>query len=160
MRAFLRSFQYAFRGITTAVKEERNMRFHLCAAVYMYALSLFYGFGVFEYIALTLLVVGVLTLELINSAFERTVDRLSPQRNRNAGVIKDMAAGAVLVFCIGAVVCGVLLFWDVAVFRRILGFFMARWWMWAVLAATLASSAWFVFFYNRQPKGTQKGEKK
>ena len=42
---FVDSFLYAAQGIRTAVREERNMRFHLCAAFYVYLFSLFYGFG-------------------------------------------------------------------------------------------------------------------
>ena len=40
---FVDSFLYAAQGIRTAVREERNMRFHLCAAFYVYLFSLFYG---------------------------------------------------------------------------------------------------------------------
>lgn len=56
---FVDSFLYAAQGIRTAVREERNMRFHLCAAFYVYLFSLFYGFGKTEYILITLMVCGV-----------------------------------------------------------------------------------------------------
>ena len=98
---FVDSFLYAAQGIRTAVREERNMRFHLCAAFYVYLFSLFYGFGKTEYILITLMVCGVLALELVNSSLERTVERPAPDRYMTAGVVKDMAAGAVLVFSIG-----------------------------------------------------------
>ena len=70
------------------------MRFHLCAAFYVYLFSLFYGFGKTEYILITLMVCGVLALELVNSSLERTVERPAPDRYMTAGVVKDMAAGA------------------------------------------------------------------
>ena len=101
------------------------MRFHLCAAFYVYLFSLFYGFGKTEYILITLMVCGVLALELVNSSLERTVERPAPDRYMTAGVVKDMAAGAVLVFSIGCAVCAVL-FWDVAAFRRMFAFFAAK----------------------------------
>ena len=107
---FVDSFLYAAQGIRTAVREERNMRFHLCAAFYVYLFSLFYGFGKTEYILITLMVCGVLALELVNSSLERTVERPAPDRYMTAGVVKDMAAGAVLVFSIGCAVCGAVLF--------------------------------------------------
>ena len=34
---FGRGFVYAWNGICAAVREERNFRFHLCAAVYVFA---------------------------------------------------------------------------------------------------------------------------
>jgi diacylglycerol kinase len=53
----------------------------------------------------------VWTAEIFNSAFERLVDMVSPDFNPKAGIIKDMAAGAVLVSAIVAVIVGVLIFW-------------------------------------------------
>lgn len=87
---FVDSFLYAAQGIRTAVREERNMRFHLCAAFYVYLFSLFYGFGKTEYILITLMVCGVLALELVNSSLERTVERPAPDRYMTAGVVKDI----------------------------------------------------------------------
>ena len=108
---FVDSFLYAAQGIRTAVREERNMRFHLCAAFYVYLFSLFYGFDKTEYILITLMVCGVLALELVNSAIERAVDKPDTTHWWSAGAAKDMAAGAVLVMAIGTVVVAVCLFW-------------------------------------------------
>ncbi len=150
MRAFLNSFAYAGKGIALAVKEERNMRLHLCVALYLYLFSWFYSFDRVEYALLTLCVVGVLAMELLNSALERAVHWPSPDKYRIAGVVKDMAAGAVLVFSAGAAVVGVLFFWDVAVFKQIIAFFARQPWWLLVLAASLAGCIWFVFFFGRR----------
>ena len=128
---FVDSFLYAAQGIRTAVREERNMRFHLCAAFYVYLFSLFYGFGKTEYILITLMVCGVLALELVNSS---------------------LAAGAVLVFSIGCAVCGAVLFWDVAAFRRMFAFFAARPLLAVLLAASLAVAWQFIFGKRKEGK--------
>ena len=52
----------------------------------------------------------VIGMEIINTAIERLVDLVSPHHNPKAGIIKDMAAGAVLFSAIMAIVCGVLIF--------------------------------------------------
>ena len=141
---FVDSFLYAAQGIRTAVREERNMRFHLCAAFYVYLFSLFYGFGKTEYILITLMVCGVLALELVNSSLERTVERPAPSRYRTAGVVKDMAAGAVLLSAIAALLVGVVilfrpelwaLLWGIVSHPAALG----------LLALSLAVAAGFVF---------------
>lgn len=150
MPRFIRGFGYALRGITAAVREERNLRVHICAAVYVLVFSLFYAFSPLEYTALALIVTGMMALELMNSAIERIVDGLSPGPKALAGTVKDMAAGAVLVFTLGAVICGLILFWDVAVFRRILAFFAARPLCIALLAASLCLAAWWVFGWGRR----------
>lgn len=142
---FIDSFIYAVNGIKTAVKEERNMRFHLCTAFYVYLFSLFYDFTKTQYAVLTILITGVIALELLNSSLERCVERPSPDKYQIAGVVKDMAAGAVLIYSIGAAVGGILLFWDVSVFGKMLRFFMARPLLLILLIVSLVAAAFFTF---------------
>ena len=152
MAAFLHSFACAAKGFLAAVKEERNLRIHLCAAFYVVAFSFFYDFSRTQYAVLALVIIGVIALELVNSAFERVVDSLCPTPDKTAGIIKDIAAGAVLVFSAGAVACGVLLFWDPVAFAAIFRWFFARPLMLLALAASLALCAWFVFGFGRKKK--------
>ena len=119
MRAQLKSFVYAFRGILAAVKTQRNMRIHLTAAVYVTAFSFFYDLTRTEYALLALTFGAVISCEMINTAVEAAVDISSPDYSEKAGFAKDAAAGAVLVSAIFAVVVGVLLFGDIAVIREI-----------------------------------------
>lgn len=94
LRRFLRGFHYAASGIWAALRAERNLRFHLCAAVYVLLFSRFYSFGRLEYALLFLCIGGVMSLELANSAVERAVDRPDAEHWAAAGLAKDMAAGA------------------------------------------------------------------
>ena len=151
--AFFRGFRYAFHGIIATVQQERNFRFHLCVAVYVYLFSLFYSFDALRYVVLTVLVTGVLALELMNSALERAVQDPEPRRDALAGQAKDMAAAAVLVFCAGALACAVWLFWDVAVFTQITAWFAGHLLALLGLVLSLAASVWFVFvFGNKKEK--------
>lgn len=145
MKSFVRSFVYAANGVKTAMLEERNLRFHVCVAVYVYIFSLFYDFGRAEYAVLTVLIVGVIALELVNSAFERSVSRPAPEQYRTAGAVKDIAAGAVLVYCIGAVVCGIFLFWDREAFSRIIAYFAKNIPVLIILILSILFCAWFIF---------------
>jgi diacylglycerol kinase (ATP) len=52
----------------------------------------------------------VLVSEIFNTAIERLVDIVSPEHHPKAGIIKDIAAGAVLVASIVAVLIGVFIF--------------------------------------------------
>ncbi|MEG0396561.1 MAG: diacylglycerol kinase [Oscillospiraceae bacterium] len=144
-RDFFNGFLYAFSGIRRAIKEERNLRFHLCAAFYVYLFSLFYNFGKAEYALITLMVGGVIALELVNSSIERTAAHPEPFRYMTAGAVKDMAAGAVLVFCIAAAICGVILFWDIAVFMKIFEFFKTHLILLALLLASFLILYRFIF---------------
>ena len=156
MASFLRSFVYAAQGLKLAVLEERNFRFHLCAGFYVFLFSFFYPFGPLEYCLLAILVGGVMALELLNSALERTVANPKPHRYELAGAVKDMAAGAVLVFSIAAAVCGVFLFWNTAVFLDIFRFFVGHLFLLVLLLLSLALAVWFIFYFPPK-KITQKG---
>lgn len=150
IRNFLRSFVYAANGIRVAIKEEKNLRFHLCTTVYVFIFSCFYPFGKVEYALLTVLVAGVMALELVNSALERAVSRPSPERYVTAGAVKDMAAGAVFIFSCAAAVCGILLFWDTAVFARIFDFFSSHIILLVLLLLSFVASGWFVLGFGPQ----------
>lgn len=154
MGAFFRAFVYAAKGVGLAVREERNFRFHLCAGFYVFLFSFFFGLGPLEYCLLVVLVGGVLALELLNSALERAVAQPEPHRYELAGAVKDMAAGAVLVFCIGAALCGFLLFGKWAVWRGIFAFFLANPLLLVLLLLSLAAAGWFVFGYQPGKKNS------
>ena len=72
---FARGFVYAWNGIRAAVKEERNFRFHLCAALYAFVAAYWAGLNAVETALIALCVAAVMALELMNSAVERAVDK-------------------------------------------------------------------------------------
>jgi diacylglycerol kinase len=51
----------------------------------------------------TLVIASVIGAEFFNTAIERTIDLLHPEKDPRAGLIKDIAAAGVLVLAIGAV---------------------------------------------------------
>lgn len=152
MRRFFAGFGYAANGFWAAVKEERNLRFHLCAGAYVLLASLFYSFSRVEYALLFVCIGGVIALELVNSAIERSVESPDPAHWRAAGGAKDMAAGAVLAFSIAAAAVGVALFWQPDVLRAIFGWLLEHPWAMALLAASLVG-AWFFVFWPERKKG-------
>lgn len=103
-----RSVQCAFQGLTHMLREERNARLHLLAAVLVIALSAWLGIGPLEWclviVAITLVFVG----EMINTSVERLVDLNSPTLHPLAGQAKDVAAAAVLFSAAAAIVIGVV----------------------------------------------------
>ncbi len=151
--SFFRSFGYAFSGFAAAVREERNLRFHLVTAAFVLYFSHFYQFTKAEFSLLVLSICGVIALELVNSSIERAVARPAPDHFFIAGAVKDMAAAAVLVFSIGAAVCGLILFWDPHTLREIVGYFLSAWYRLPLLAAAVAAGYLFVFQYRKGARG-------
>lgn len=103
-------FKYAINGIKEVIKQERNFRIHLVMAIFVILFSFLIGLNMVEW-AVILLVIGiVLAMEIINSAIERIIDYIKPEIHPQAKLIKDMAAGGVLVAAFLAVVIAGVIF--------------------------------------------------
>ncbi len=112
LQGVFRSFGRAFQGIFCTLREERNFRIHLVAVCLVTCFSVLYEVSWGQAVVLVILYSVVLSLELINTAVERTVDLVTMERCPLAKKAKDAAAGAVLVSAIAAVVVAVLMFRD------------------------------------------------
>lgn len=90
---------------------ERNMRYHVVAAVIVIVAALITHVTRFEMIALTLVIAFVFFAEMINTAIEAVVDLVvGRQYNELAKTAKDVSAGAVLVAAMSSLVIGYLVF--------------------------------------------------
>ncbi len=108
---FLSSFDFAVTGISTAFKEERNMRKHLLSAILVLIAGAIFRVSIIEWCFLIISITLVIVLEIVNSAIENVVDLASDYHfSMLAKNAKDMAAGAVLVMSIGSAVIGALIF--------------------------------------------------
>ena len=109
-RSLLSSFGYAYSGICTCIREERNIKIHLTVT----ALVVFFGFflriSLLEWCICLCLFGLVLALELVNTAVESVVDLVTEERKPLAKKAKDTAAGAVLIAAICAAAAGLIIF--------------------------------------------------
>jgi len=104
MKKMGRSFGHAWRGIRQGVRLERQLKIHLAAAGLVAAAAWKIGVTAMEGAILALTVGLVIMAELFNTALERLLDHLSPEHHPAVGLVKDIAAGAVLVTALAAVV--------------------------------------------------------
>lgn len=111
-RSIIDSFNYAVSGIILSIKTERNMLIHYVSAILVLFASLFFDFSRMEFLILLFAVTLVIVLELINTAIEKTVDMITTEYHPLARLVKDIAAGAVLIAAINALLVGYLLFFD------------------------------------------------
>lgn len=110
LRKWVESANYAIEGILHAAKTERHLRYHFYAAVLILLLSLILGIPRSEFIAIAIVAIIVLSVEMLNTAIEATVDIIFKEYDNRAKIIKDIAAGAVLTASIGAAVVGYIIF--------------------------------------------------
>lgn len=104
------AFAAAWNGIRYAVLTQRNMRVHVMATICVVAVGLWFDVSSWEWCVLAMIIGLVGTAELLNTAVEVVVDNLCPERNRHAGLAKDLAAGGVLVMAAASVVVGLIIF--------------------------------------------------
>lgn len=112
VRNIIDSFNYAVSGIITAIKTEKSMRLHYIIAVIVLLSSLFFDFNRTEFLLLLFAVSLVVISEMINTAIERTIDLITKDFHPLARLVKDVAAGAVLIATINSVIVGYLLFFE------------------------------------------------
>lgn len=109
-KKLIKSFKYAFEGLTTAFKQEKNMKVHVLIAVLVLILGFALKISKIDWIICTFAIVMVITAELFNTAIETIVDMITMQKNEKAKIAKDVSAGAVLITAIGAAIVGIIIF--------------------------------------------------
>ena len=109
-KKLINSFKYAFKGLGSAVKSERNMKIHFTMMMLVIIAGIFFNIAIWEWITCFILIGLVIGMECVNTAIEIIVDMVSPKYNEAAGRAKDIAAGGVLACAIGAAVAGVFIF--------------------------------------------------
>lgn len=110
VKAFLRSFRYAFEGIAYVLRTQRNARVHVAVACGVVVAAIFFRVTAIEWAILVLTMGVVFSAEMINSVAELAVDLLTERHHPMAKAAKDVAAGAVLVVALAAVGVGVAIF--------------------------------------------------
>ncbi len=111
IKLFSRSVSHAIRGIVVVFRSEQSFRIQLVAGAVVVVLAWWFSVRWFEWVVLLLLIGLVLSLELINSIFERIVDTFKPRIHPVVRDIKDMMAAAVLVASVFSLVIGITIFW-------------------------------------------------
>jgi Diacylglycerol kinase len=109
-RSLLDSFNNAFEGIIYAYKTQRNIRLHFLATGIILILSLLLKLTKLEILVLFVTIAFVIITEMLNTALEVTVDLITQEYHPLAAIIKNVAAGAVLVASMLAVIVGYLIF--------------------------------------------------
>lgn len=107
-RRFQKRLMFALNGLAAAWRRESSFRTQIACAVLAAVALVVLRPPVVWWAIVALTIAFVLTIELMNSAFEALVDHLHPDRHPEIRAIKDMAAGGVLLASVGALVIGFL----------------------------------------------------
>ena len=105
-----KSFGYAFKGIDDVIKHEPNMKIHVVVAILVVIMAFILKVSIIEWIILVLLIGAVLDAEKINTTIENLVDMYTKEYDEKAKIVKDTAAGTVLILAITSAIIGLIIF--------------------------------------------------
>ncbi len=97
IRRIINAAGYSWKGICSAYKHEAAFRQELWLAIVLVPAGIYLGETVLDKAILVCSVLFVLVVELVNSAIESVVDRVSNEHHELAGRAKDMGSAAVLI---------------------------------------------------------------
>lgn len=117
IRRLRNALHYSLEGLRGAFVHEAAFRQELVLACIMIPGSFPLGLGRFETALLIASVMLVLIVELLNSALEAAVDRISLEHHALAGRAKDIGSAAVFLSLINLAVIWLLIVLDYAEFH-------------------------------------------
>lgn len=100
----LKAFSYSKDGLATTLKTEAAVQQWAAIAVITIPLGLWLGQGGVEKAMLVGTVFFVVIVELINTAIEAVVDRISEERHPLSKLAKDIGSATVLLAALNAIV--------------------------------------------------------
>ena len=103
------AFIWSMQGLRAGWRHEASFRLEALLAVVMIPLGLWLGHGPLEKVLLVAPALMVLSAELLNSAIEAVVDKVSPEFSEMAGRVKDMGSAAVFMLMMLFVLAWVLI---------------------------------------------------
>ena len=104
LRRLLNAARYTWDGLRAAFKHEDAFRQEVFLALLLIPLALYLGETGVERALMVAAVLGVLMVELLNSALEAAVDRISLEHHTLIKRAKDMGSAAVMLALINVVV--------------------------------------------------------
>jgi diacylglycerol kinase (ATP) len=107
----LASFRYAFSGLRSLLRQEPNIKLHALFTVLALGMGWYKQLSRLEWIALVVVIALVWVTEALNTCIEELCNLyVGEEFHPKVKLIKDIAAGAVLVASIAALITGGILF--------------------------------------------------
>ncbi len=104
IRRLINAFGYSCAGLKTAYKNEDAFRQEVILAAVLIPIAIYLDVGTIERILMIGSVLLLIIVELLNSAVEATVDRISLDHHKLAARAKDIGSAAVLMSLVNLLV--------------------------------------------------------
>jgi diacylglycerol kinase (ATP) len=103
---------WSYKGLRAGWVYEASFRLEVYLCIVLFPLGLWLGRGGVEKAILCGSLIMVLSAELLNSAVEAVVDKVSPEFHELAGRAKDFGSAAVFLLMMNVLLCWGLLLWQ------------------------------------------------
>lgn len=104
------SFSCAFKGLFDLFANHTHAKIHLFFVLVVSLLGFYLKINEMEWILVVICCAMVIGAEAFNTSIEYLCDKVNPEEDPVIAKVKDMSAGAVLVFSIGAFCIGLIIF--------------------------------------------------
>ena len=103
---------WSYKGLRAGWTYEASFRLEVYLCIIFFPLGLWLGRGGVEKAILCGSLIMVLSAELLNSAVEAVVDKVSPEFHELAGRAKDLGSAADFLLMMNVLLCWGLLLWQ------------------------------------------------
>ena len=110
MKTFFKAVLFALQGIKQFFSRDRNGQIQMVIGITAIILGFTVSLTPFQWLFVLFCIGLVISLEMINSAIERFCDLVTTEFHPGIKIIKDVAAGAVLVASITSLIVGLIIF--------------------------------------------------
>lgn len=109
LNRIIHAFKYSFDGIIATFKSESAFRQDLLLCTFAVILQFFLDLPVLSRIIMITSLLFIIIAELVNTAIETVVDRISPDRNALSKKAKDIGSAIVMLSISGVTILWILL---------------------------------------------------
>lgn len=100
--------KYALNGVQLAANGY-NLRIMIITGMSVIIMAALLKINNYEWCIIILCIMTTLSAEIMNSAIESMCDFIQPSYNKEIGIVKDLAAGSVLILSIGSTIIGLII---------------------------------------------------
>jgi undecaprenol kinase len=107
---FINSFKYSFDGLKYAYTHEQSMVVHIIITIFVIIAGVYFKISYMEWLLVLFLIGMIISMELMNTSIEATIDLVCPKYHPLAKIAKDTASASVFVLSVVAAAIGLIVF--------------------------------------------------
>lgn len=101
---------HALNGLKWAIQTQPNYRVHFLVSFLTIVGGIYFALTYNEWLIVIIMIIGGFTIETLNTAIEQLGDAIDKNYNETIKIAKDLSAGAMLLYSIGAIAVACMLF--------------------------------------------------